>query len=162
MEKILVSACLSGERVRYDNRLAGLENPVFLEWKEKGLLVKVCPEVEGGLSVPRLPVQIYGGSGCDVLEGKARVLTADGQDHTSVFIRGAERCLNIIKAHGVRYALLKEKSPSCGSHYIYDGTFSRKLVPGSGVTTALLRLNNVRIFSETEIDYLASILNRNF
>jgi uncharacterized protein YbbK (DUF523 family) len=162
MKKILVSACLTGERVRYDGKSAPLDNSKFMEWKDKGGLVTFCPEMEGGLLVPRTPAEIVGGSGYNVLEGKAWIINSEGNDMTMPFIKGAERCLNLIKRFHIKYALLKEKSPSCGSHWIYDGTFNKNRIPGAGVTTALLAKNNVRIFSENEIYSLTETLNHNF
>ncbi|MCP4023796.1 MAG: DUF523 domain-containing protein [Desulfobacteraceae bacterium] len=161
MEKILISACLAGDLVRYDNQRKPLDPTVLEQLEANALLVKACPEVAGGLPVPRPPAEIVNGSGEDVLNGGARILNALGEDVTQAFKKGAERILNIIHKYGIKYALLKEKSPSCGSHFIYSGTFEKKLISGRGITTALLASNNVSIFSENEIEDLFILLNRN-
>ena len=151
MEKILISGCLLGLDVRYDNKIQPVENNILLEWQQEGRLVVVCPEVEGGLLVPRPPAEIVEGSGEDVLNGTAGILNERGEDVTAAFIRGAQISLDLVKRFSVRVAILKEKSPSCGSTSIYDGSFSRKRIPGQGVTVALLRKNGVAVFSEKNI-----------
>jgi len=158
MEKILISACLEGDRVRYDGRRVPLENALLTRWKEENLLVKVCPEVAGGMNTPRPPAQIVNGSGLDVLKGKARVMDMEGCDVTGFFIQGAEYALSMAQEFNIRLAVLKEKSPSCGVHQIYDGTFTATLMPGVGVAAALLRENNIRVFSEHELDLIELIL----
>ncbi|MCM2284253.1 MAG: DUF523 domain-containing protein [Desulfobacula sp.] len=158
MEKILISACLAGDRVRYDGRIVPLESLLLARWKEEGRLVKVCPEVAGGMTIPRPPAQITGGSGLDVLRRKARVMDNEGVDVTGFFIRGAEYALSMAQRFGVRLAVLKEKSPSCGVRWIYDGNFTSTLIPGEGVTAALLREHDVLIFSEQELDMVEGIL----
>jgi len=163
MEKILISGCLLGLDVRYDNRIQPVENKILLGWQQEGRLLVVCPEVEGGLSIPRPPAEIVEGSGEDVLNGKAGILNEKGEDVTAAFIRGANIALELVKRFSIRVAILKEKSPSCGSTSIYDGSFTRKRIPGQGVTTALLRKNGVKVFSEKEIgavqEYISSPLN---
>ena len=151
MKKILISGCLLGFNVRYDNKIQLLENEMLLEWQQEGRLVVVCPEVEGGLFTPRPPAEIVGGSGEDVLNGKAGIVNERGADVTAEFIRGADIALELVKRFSIRVAILKEKSPSCGSNVIYDGSFTRKRIPGQGVTAALLRENGVKVFSEKEI-----------
>jgi uncharacterized protein YbbK (DUF523 family) len=158
MEKILISACLAGDLVRYDGRRLLLENLLLARWKEDGWLMKVCPEVGGGMKIPRPPAQIVDGSGLDVLNGKARVMDNESCDVTGFFIKGAEYALSIAQKHGIRLAVLKEKSPSCGVHQIYDGTFSSTLIPGAGVTAALLAANNIRVFSELELETVERLL----
>lgn len=160
MEKILISGCLAGDRVRYDGRRLPLKNLLLARWKEENRLVKVCPEVGGGMKIPRPPAQIVDGSGLDVLNGKARVMDNQGCDVTSFFIKGAEYALSIAQKYGIRLAVLKEKSPSCGVRRIYDGTFSSTLIPGAGVTTALLAANHIRVFSELEMETVEGILRR--
>jgi len=160
MEKILISGCLLGMEVRYDKKIQALENDLLFKWRGQGRLVVVCPEVEGGLPVPRPPAEIVGGSGEDVLNGAATVLNVQGEDVTAAFVRGADIALELVKRFGIRVAILKSKSPSCGSSVIYDGTFSQGQIPGQGVTTALLKKHGVMVFSEKEIGdaqkYLAS------
>ncbi|WP_321491387.1 DUF523 domain-containing protein [uncultured Desulfobacter sp.] len=151
MEQILISACLLGAPVRYDGRSCPFGNSRISLWKAKGLLVPVCPEMDGGLPVPRPPAEITPGGGPGVWEGLARVKTRES-DVTDFFIRGAQAALDKALACGIRMALLKQKSPSCGSCRIYDGSFTRVLVDGMGVTTALLRQNGILVFGEDQID----------
>lgn len=158
MEKIFISACLAGDQVRYDGRRAFPGNLLLGRWKEEGRLVKACPEVGGGMKIPRPPAQIVDGSGLDVLKGKARVMDNEGCDVTGFFIRGAEYALSIAQKYGIRLAVLKEKSPSCGVSRIYDGTFSSTLIPGAGVTAALLAANHIRVFSELELEMVEHLL----
>src|SRR4051794_8172850 len=138
MESILVSACLLGRPVRYDGTGKRSDHRVFERWRAEGRLVPVCPEVHGGLPVPRPPAEIRSGLGGDVLDGRARVVTRGGEDVTAYFLEGARQALEQARANGVRMAILKESSPSCGVGRVYDGTFSGAAVPGEGVTTALL------------------------
>ena len=162
MEKILISACLLGDRVRYDGKVAGVDTPQAQEWLKKwhrqGRLVRVCPEVSGGMPVPRPPAQIAGGTGGDVLQDNARVVNENGTDVTSEFVKGAKAALELAVSHQIRVAVLKEKSPSCGANRIYDGTFSSVLMPGEGVTAALLRQNRIQVVSENELDRVERIL----
>ena len=153
MEKILISACLLGERVRYHGGDARSEHPILRRWQGEGRLVPLCPEVTGGLATPRPAAEIT------VTPEGRRVLTAAGQDVTDAFERGAEAAANACAAHGIRIAILKDASPSCASHSIYDGSFSGRHVEGLGVTAARLRAAGVRIFSESEIDSAASYLD---
>ena len=124
MEKILISACLVGDKVKYDGHSNYNEKIKLL--LEKYELVPFCPEVEGGLTTPRKPSERV----------KDRVKMVDGKDVTRNFMSGADLALNICLYLGIKVAILKENSPSCGSHKIYDGTFSKKLIDGEGVTLA--------------------------
>ena len=151
MEKILISGCLLGLPVRYDNKIQPVENKYIQKWHKEGRLVVVCPEVKGGLPIPRPPAEIMGGSGEDVLTGDACIHNSAGGDVTQPFISGAQAALELVQRFHIRMAILKEKSPSCGSHFIYDGTFSRRLIPGRGVTAALLIRNGVAVFSEKDL-----------
>jgi len=159
MEKILVSACLLGERVRYDAGDVSCLHPVLRGWAAEGRLVQVCPEVAGGLAVPRPPAQIRGpGGGAAVLAGSARVVTIDGDDVTSAFVAGAQVALEAARRHGARLAILKDRSPSCGSTQIHDGTFAGVRVPGMGTTAAVLRAAGIAVFADTELDAAAAWL----
>lgn len=151
MEKVLVSACLLGERVRFDARDAAVHDDHLARWLREGRVVPICPEVAGGLPVPRPPCEIRGGTGSDVLAGAARVVSIEGRDETPAFRRGAERALELVRTHRIRVALLKERSPSCASTAIHDGTFTGRHVAGEGVTAALLRSHGVQVFSEEAI-----------
>ena len=144
---ILISACLLGINCQYngENDL----NQKLLEFlKDKGDFIVVCPEVLGGLSIPRDGSEIIDGDGQDVNTGKAKVKSIKGNDVTKEFLKGAQRVLKIAKENKVDLAILKAKSPSCGVGSIYDGTFSRKLIEGDGVTAALLRKNGIKVMTE--------------
>ncbi len=151
MERILVSACLLGRPVRYDGTGRLSDDPLFARWRQEGRLVAFCPEVGGGLPVPRPAAEICGGSGGDVLDGRARVMTRAGDDVTEYFLDGARQALDRARSCGVRVAILKEGSPSCGSLRIHDGSFGGTKVPGSGVTTALLERHGIAVFAEDAV-----------
>ena len=161
MEKILVSACLLGEYVRYNGIINNFENHILTLWNRKGWVVAVCPEVAGGLSVPRPRSEISNGDGGQVLNGHKMVININGQDVTKYFLDGARKALELAGSFGIRVAILKEGSPSCGSGYIHDGSFSGIKKPGKGVAVALLEKNGIRVFSEREIlkaeDYLRTL-----
>ncbi|CAD5106366.1 DUF523 domain-containing protein [Zestomonas carbonaria] len=150
MHKILVSRCLLGERVRYDG---GANGPLerLVRWQAEGRVVPICPEVAGGLPTPRPPAEILGAQGGAVLEGRLPVLTDAGEDVTEAFLAGAGIALRLAEQHGVRIAVLKARSPSCGNVEGYDGSFSGHRVPGEGVTAALLSRAGVRVFNETQL-----------
>ncbi len=140
--KILVSACLLGVKCRYDGRDNFFHKLSAL--KEKHTLIPVCPEIMGGLPTPRAPSEVQDG----------RVISNAGDDVTENFRRGAMEALRLAEFFGCGCAVLKERSPSCGLGSIYDGTFSKTLVPGSGVTAALLTENGITVYGESEIDKL--------
>ncbi|MFP5423727.1 MAG: DUF523 domain-containing protein [Gammaproteobacteria bacterium] len=150
MQKILVSRCLLGQRVRYDGGAHGPFN-LLERWQQEGRIVPLCPEVAGGLPTPRAPAEIAGGQGAKVLDGQLPVLTVSGEDVTAAFVDGAEQALALVAQHGIRLALLKARSPSCGNFEAYDGSFSGIKVAGEGVTAAALRRAGVRVFSEEEL-----------
>ncbi|MBW2249821.1 MAG: DUF523 domain-containing protein [Deltaproteobacteria bacterium] len=158
MVRILVSACLMGERVRYDGAKVSCNSAILNSWKDKGLIVTFCPEVAGNLPVPRLPAEIIKGTGADVIEKNTGVFNINGQDVTKNFIRGAEKALAVARKVQVTIAVLKDGSPSCGKTSIYDGSFSKVRRPGNGVTTALLEKNGISVFSENEIQKAAAYL----
>lgn len=145
-EVILVSACLLGLPTAYDGR--GHPVAELIRLAALGRAIPVCPEVAGGLSVPRPPAEIVGGSGGDVLDGRTRVLAVTGEDVTEAYIRGAETALTLVRRYGIRLAVMKARSPSCSPSGIYDGTHTRRLVTGEGVTVALLRREGVQVISE--------------
>ncbi len=142
MEGLLISACLTGVDCKYDGGNNALPEETLRALREKYRLVPVCPEVLGGLTVPRTP--------CERLDG--RVVNRLGADVTAAFQRGAEAALRIAREQGCRKALLKARSPSCGSGRVYDGSFSGRLVPGDGVTAERLRAAGLeQIVDETEL-----------
>jgi uncharacterized protein YbbK (DUF523 family) len=156
--KILVSACLLGNKVRYDANDVPTESRLLDQWNAEGRLIAFCPEVAGGLSVPRLPAEIQSHDGNAVLDGTAKVLDNQGNDVSENFINGAKKALETAQANNIKVAILKAKSPSCGSSFIYDGTFSSVQKVGQGVTTALLERNGVKVFSDLEIEKAAEFL----
>ncbi|MGX7195551.1 DUF523 domain-containing protein [Enterococcus olivae] len=143
-----ISACLGGQCCRYDGRhqeVSALKK--LLDQKE---IVSVCPEVLGGLPVPRDPAEIVGGNGHDVWDGKAKVLTNQGEDVTELFKEGAKRAYQALKEQQVDHLILKDKSPSCGSQWIYDGTFSGTKIENIGVATAYFIKQGLSVQSETQ------------
>jgi uncharacterized protein YbbK (DUF523 family) len=141
MEKILVSACLLGEKVRYNGGAATSDDPSLRRWLAEGRVVSFCPEMEGGLGTPRPRAERRG----------SLVITEEGADVTAAFARGAALALETTRRLHIRIAVLKEGSPSCGSSEVHDGTFSGQRTAGAGVTTDLLRASGVRVFSDRQI-----------
>ena len=146
----LISACLLGIRCAWsgDDKY---KNERAIELSKVETLIPVCPEQLGGLSTPRAPQEIQGGTGDDVLNGKCSVVNKNGQDVTREFTRGAEETLQIARQLSVKEFIAKARSPSCGCNQIYDGSFSGRLIDGDGVTTALLRRSGVKIIPEEDL-----------
>ena len=144
-EKLLISACLCGQNTKYSGGNNALKNLELLE--QKFILVPICPEVMGGLSTPRDPSE----------QKDNKVFSNKGKEVTKEFELGAYTALKIAKENGVTLALLKESSPSCGSHLIYDGSFSGTKIAGEGVAAKLLRENHIKIYSENQIDELLDL-----
>lgn len=149
MKKILVSACLLGINCTYCGKNSLSLN--VLQLTKDFFLIPICPEQLGGLPTPRPRAEIVSSKGWH--EG-ARVIDEYGKDVTGYFIKGARESLKIAKLMGAQIAILKSKSPSCGTHYVYDGTFKSVLVPGTGCTAWYLRTHGVEVFSEEELDFL--------
>jgi uncharacterized protein YbbK (DUF523 family) len=152
MQKILISSCLLGDRVRYHGGDAALDHPLLRRWQLEGRLVPVCPEVSGGLTTPRPPAELT-----SVPTGQ-RVITVHGEDVTAAFGRGAQAAADLCAASHAQMAILKDGSPSCGSRMVYDGTFSGRLAAGEGMTAKRLRGKGVRVFSENELEEAAAYL----
>ncbi len=151
MDKILVSQCLyGGEPVRYDGRSKAETDPRFLKWKEEGRLIPVCPEVSGGLPVPRSDAQRQG----------ARIVSRAGEDVTWAYRKGAEEAVRLAKEYRVLCAVMKEKSPSCGSSLIYDGSFTGTLAEGRGLAVELLQEAGIMVFSENQLDQVEALMRR--
>jgi len=142
--KTVVSACLAGDRCKYN----GGDNlvPEIRTMVENGSAVKICPETLGGLPIPRVPSEIVVRP-----DGSRRVVDQNGKDVTEYFEKGAERSLEIVQEVGANTATLKQRSPSCGCGQIYDGSFSKKIVAGNGITTELFIINGISIISEDDI-----------
>lgn len=148
---ILVSGCLCGINCKYDGK--NNLNEKVLKLMKEGKAIPVCPEQLGGQATPRPPHEIIGGDGAGVLQGTCTVDGPKGNDDVSMeFIRGAEETLKIAKELNVNIAILKARSPSCGKGIIYDGTFSGGKRPGNGVTAELLIRNNIKVYTEEELD----------
>jgi len=135
----IVSACLAGIKCRWDGEAKPCQK--IIELVEQCEAIPICPAQLGGLTVPRTPAEKKGD----------KVFTKDEKDVTAQFQKGAEEVLRIAKLANCREAILKSKSPSCGSGKIFDGTFSGKLVNGDGVTAELLKKNNIKVITEEEI-----------
>jgi uncharacterized protein YbbK (DUF523 family) len=145
---LLISACLLGVACNHEGR--GSPRAVVEELELHYRLIPVCPEVLGGLPTPRPAAELQGGDGPAVLAGEAVVVNVDGHDVTAAYRRGAEAAVTLARAAGATRAVLKARSPSCGSSRIYDGTFSRRLVDGQGVTAAALRAAGVEVSSDED------------
>lgn len=146
--RILVSACLLGISCRYDGK--SKPHPAVLALQGQHQLIPVCGEIFGGLPTPRTPAERVGD----------RVLTEDGRDVTQEYHRGAQEVLALARRLDCKIALLKERSPSCGTGEIYDGSFTRTLTAGDGVTAELLRASGIAVFGESRLADLAEYLNR--
>ena len=158
MIKVLVSSCLLGEPVRYHGGDAHCPSEILDRWRAEGRVVAFCPETAAGLPVPRPAAEIAGGDGATVLQGDAVVGDSTGADVTATFIRGARTALEVAVASGAALAVLKDGSPSCGTSYVYDGSFRGQRGVGQGVTAALLSQAHVRLFSERQLAEAAAYL----
>ena len=141
---LLISACLLGLACRYDGKSKPLDASLLDALRRRWRLVPVCPEQLGGLATPRAPSERQGD----------RVVSRAGRDVTEQYRRGAEQACFLCDLFGCENALLKERSPSCGSGEVYDGSFSGTLTPGDGVTAAALKARGVRVYGESQIDAL--------
>ena len=158
-QNILISACLLGHPVRYDGTDLLIENPLLKRWKKEGRLISICPEVAGGMPTPRAPAEIAGGDGNAVLSKEAQVINSNDENVSNAFIVGANKALQIAKENNCVAAILTERSPSCGSSLIYDGSFSGTRIQGAGVTSALLEQNGIKVFNQYNVeDLLAYII----
>lgn len=144
----LISACLCGINCKYNggNNL----NPYFLDLLSKDEVIPICPEQLGGLPTPRSACELTGGSGDDLIRGKALALTRDGNDITAGLLKGARETLFIAVNAGIEEVIMKSHSPSCGNGTIYDGTFTGNLINGDGVTTAMLKQHGIIVWNELE------------
>ena len=147
--KILISSCLLGNKVRYDGKSKPIAHPQISTWQQQGRLIVICPEVEGGLSVPRIKAE----------QRLDKVISEQGQDVTAQFKAGAQLALNLCLKHDIKYAILKEFSPSCGSTKIYNGKFNGEKINGQGITAKLLMGHGISVYSELSIEQLIADLN---
>ena len=144
MEKLLISACLTGADCKYSGGNNALDRETLVKLREEYILIPVCPELSGGLPTPRDPSERRVGL----------VVSNKGRDVTAEYEKGADIAVSLCRRFDCRKALLKEKSPSCGSGEIYDGSFTGTLIPGYGVAAEKLRDAGIEIFGETEVNKL--------
>ncbi|MCR4432062.1 MAG: DUF523 domain-containing protein [Tepidanaerobacteraceae bacterium] len=145
---ILISACLAGFNCKYNAK--NNFNASIEELVKNKIAVPICPEQAGGMPTPRVPAEILGGDGLDVIEGRARVITSEGEDVTLKFFEGAKEALKLAKLVGANKAILKSRSPSCGCCKIYDGTFKGVLRAGMGVSAAYLLKHGIEVIDSDE------------
>ncbi len=162
--KILISSCLLGEDVRYDGNNSSIAfNPnvsfslkeLFMDILCDNEIYSFCPEVAGGLGVPRIPSEIV------KTDKPFIVQNAEGADVTINFLVGAKKALDVCTQEDIKVALLKANSPSCGNINIYDGTFSNNLIEGQGLTARLLKENGIEVFNETQLKDLKVFIKAN-
>jgi len=135
----ICSACLLGIKCRYDGKSKA--NKKVIQLSKNEILIPVCPEQLGGLPTPREAAE----------QKNKRVITRSGEDVTESFHRGAKQVLKLVKLFGIKEAILKQRSPSCGCGQVYDGSFSGKVIKGNGVTAALLKRNKIKVISEEDL-----------
>ena len=147
-KRYLISACLLGHKVRYDGQDCLLKE--LLQHLLPAQYVSLCPEVSGGLAIPRPPAEIQSGNGHDILLRHAHVVDINGTDISEAFIQGAYAALDLARRFQVTHAILKANSPSCSSKLIYDGSFTGNKIQGDGVTAALLKQHGMEVMTEDE------------
>lgn len=148
MECLLISACLLGFECKYSGGSNALDAAALAALRERFRLIPVCPESAGGLPTPRAPSERQG----------EKVVSKLGQDVTGEYHKGADTALYLARRYGCTRALLKERSPSCGSGAIYDGSFTGSLVPGDGVAAESLKAAGIRVYGESEIEALITLI----
>ena len=162
--KILVSSCLLGEDVKYDggNNSVALNPKVSFSLKElfmdilcENEIYSFCPEVAGGLGVPRIPAEIIKRDKPFIVQNQ------NGEDVTINFLLGAKKALDLCKEENIKVALMKANSPSCGNIKTYDGTFTKNLIEASGLTAKLLKENGIEVFNENELKELLKFIKTN-
>lgn len=147
MRNLLISACLLGFECKYSGGSNALDGEKLEALKESFRLIPVCPESAGGLPTPRPPSERRDG----------KVINKLGQDVTEEYRKGAETALYLARRYGCACALLKERSPSCGSGEIYDGSFTGTLIPGDGVAAEKLKLAGISVYGESKTEELIKI-----
>ncbi|KJV11043.1 purine nucleoside phosphorylase [Elstera litoralis] len=150
--RLLVSACLLGQKVRYNGSDKRLGDRLLALWQQQGRIVPICPEVAAGLPTPRPPAEIRPSDG--------RIFDDTGAEVTDIFETGAQIALTVAQREGCRFALLTDGSPSCGARFIYDGSFSGTRIPGAGRTVALLRRHGIAVYTPSDIHSLSMALER--
>ena len=151
LDKILISRCFLGENVRYNSEIMPLKHKLLTLWQQQDRFIAICPEVFAGLPVPREPAE---------QQSNNKVITISGKDVSEQFHLGAKQALTLCQQHNIRFALLKESSPSCGSTLIYDGSFSNRKISGQGVTSKMLIQEGISVFSENNFEKLVALLDK--
>lgn len=161
IKKVFVSGCLNGPAIRFNRTSVDVESEIWDRWEAEGRLVSFCAELAVGFPVPRPPAEIVGGEGSNVLAGAATVKEDTGRDVTELFVSGAEMAVARALATGCAVALLTDGSPTCGTTYIYDGSFGGGTKAGMGVAAEALVRNGIAVFPEDQIqeadEYLRSL-----
>jgi uncharacterized protein YbbK (DUF523 family) len=152
LKKILVSGCLNGRPIRFNETNIEVASAVWDRWKSEGRLVPFCPELAAGFPVPRPPAEIVDATAAVVLSGSGAVLEDNGTEVTEQFVEGARLAVERAISAGCVAAVLTDGSPSCGTTYVYDGSFTGGTRPGLGVTAQLLRDRGIAVFSEGQIE----------
>lgn len=162
--KILISSCLLGENVRYDGANSSIalgpsftfsQKELFMDILCENEIYSLCPEVSGGLPIPRIPSEVISRQKPFIVKNK------EGEDVTINFLLGAKNALDLCKEESIKVALLKSNSPSCGNKQVYDGTFSGTFIQGQGLTAKLLSENGITIFDENQLLELKKFLKEN-
>ena len=149
-EKILISRCFLGENVRYNSETIPLNHPLLTLWQQQNRVIAICPEVSGGLSVPREPAEQQSNSD--------EIITISGINVSAQFNFGAKQALILCQQHNIQFALLSARSPSCGNEKIYNGKFNGQLIDGQGVTAALLTQHGIHVFNQFQLEELEKAL----
>ena len=150
--KVLISGCLLGEKIRYDGSDFYVKSNFIIDLQNEGLVIPFCPELAAGMLIPRLPAEINQGEGKDVVYGNSKVIEINGKDVTRYFLEGAKKFEEIAKRENIKMVILKDGSPSCGSNFIYDGKFAGETKKGKGVSASILEFNGIKTFSENNLE----------
>ncbi|WP_299997242.1 DUF523 domain-containing protein [uncultured Cedecea sp.] len=154
IDKILVSACLMGFKIRYNASEKAQVVETLARWQQEQRLVVHCPELAAGLPTPRPPAEIFAADGKDVMQERARIIENTGQDVTEHYQLAAWMALRAAQESGCTAALLTDGSPTCGSRFIYDGSFTGKQKSGMGVAAALLTEHGITVFADSQLEEL--------
>ncbi len=160
MRKVLVSGCLNGRPIRFNQTNVEVESAIWDRWDAEGRLVAFCPELAAGFPVPRPPAEIVGSTATRVMLGQGVVLEDNGTDVTAQFVEGARLAVERAVVAGCVAAVLTDGSPSCGTTYTYDGTFTGGTMPGMGVTAQLLHDRGIAVFPEDQIEQADEYVRR--
>lgn len=146
---ILISACLLGNPVRYNGTDLLIEDPLLKGWQQQGRLISICPEVAGGLPTPRAPAEII---------TPKKVMNNKQQNVSKAFFLGSDKTLQLAQENNCVAAIMTENSPSCGSHFIYDGSFTSTKISGMGITAELLEKHGIKVFNQFQLNELKDFL----